>query len=306
MKSSKRLGLIDAPNSRSMHVNEIPRGAGVGFVGAVLLATVLFDCHHLRDYLYLYASIFIVFLVGFADDIYDTSPKMKFIFILVAVSLLFYNDLYIKGLGTYFGYDVPMLPLVAFIFTFIAVSGFTNALNLIDGLDGLAALISMVILSTFVAIGIMYDDSLLVTLPSLLMTSLAAFLVFNWNPARVFMGDSGSLTLGFIIAVMAVRALDYIEPSAVLFLAAIPILDTLVVSVRRIQRKVSPFKADKNHLHHLMFRMKGEVKHVVILLVYIQMAFSIIGMQMLHAENTLSIILFGILFLFSSILRIPG
>jgi UDP-GlcNAc:undecaprenyl-phosphate GlcNAc-1-phosphate transferase len=297
IRNALRLGLVDVPNARSIHKTLTPRGAGIGFVGSVLTALLLFDFGHLSEYYYVYLSVLLVFSVGVLDDRIDVSPKLKFIFIFFATLLLYFNGLSIDCLGEYFGYRICLpagIPVL--LFSFFAIAGYTNALNLIDGLDGLAGTVSIIILGTFLAIGLIHNDELIITLSSLFIVALAAFLYFNWNPARIFMGDSGSLTLGFVISLLSVKSLAYITPAAMLFIIAIPLLDTFIVITRRAQRGISLFTADKNHLHHFLYKMKGDVKFTVILIVYIQLAFSIIGYQLRTAENVLSLILFGVLF----------
>ena len=165
-----------------------------------------------------------------------------------------------------------------------------------DGLDGLAASIAIVIFVTFWAIGIEHGDELLITLSSFFTATLLAFLLFNWNPAKIFMGDSGSLSLGIVIAILAIHAIQYITPASVLFVIALPILDTFIVMTRRIQRHISPFKADKNHMHHFLFNVKGDVRYTVIILALMQIVFSIIGYQLDPSNEFLSLILFMILF----------
>jgi len=165
-----------------------------------------------------------------------------------------------------------------------------------DGLDGLAASISIVIFITFLGIGIEYKDELLISLSSFFIATLLAFLFFNWNPAKVFMGDSGSLPLGMVIAILSIHSLQYITPASVLFIIALPILDTFIVMTRRIQRHTSPFRADKNHMHHLLFNVKGDIRYTVIILTMMQIVFSIIGYQIGQANNALSLILFLLLF----------
>jgi len=107
-------------------------------------------------------------------------------------------------------------------------------------------------------IGFINNDNTLMVWSALLISVILAFLILNWHPAKVFMGDSGSLLLGFIIAILSVKALQYVNPVSILFLAAVPILDTLVVFRRRIQRGMSPFTADKNHLHHILNNIKQD------------------------------------------------
>ncbi len=110
------------------------------------------------------------------------------------------------------------------------------------------------------------------------------------------MGDSGSLTLGFVISVLSILSLQYISPVAVLFIVAVPLLDTFIVMTRRIQRGQSPFKADKNHLHHFLYSVKGNVRFTVMLLISIQAIFSIMGFQLRAEDDFLSLLLFGLLF----------
>lgn len=296
IRFAEKLGFVDIPNERSVHKKPIPRGAGVGFVSAVMISTLLFDSAFFAEYYYIYLSIGVIFLVGLLDDKLDVSPKLKFVFIFAATVILYINDVAIVSLGTYFGYEIMLPYLMILPFTFLAVAGFTNAVNLVDGLDGLAGSIVFVMLSAFLAIGLLHNDSLMITLSSTFMASIAAFLFFNWNPAKIFMGDSGSLTLGFVISLLSIKALAYITPGAVLFIAAVPLLDTFMVMTRRIQRGISPFTADKNHLHHFLYKTKVDVMFTVKLMVSIQIAFALIGYQLGMEENLLTIILFGVLF----------
>ncbi len=299
IKLAPKLGFIDMPNERSMHVKPVPRGAGICFVVSALsvsLISILFDLNQLQQYYYVYIAIAIVFLAGYVDDQKGLSPKIKFLFIIAAILLLALNGLYIKSLGVYLGQELTLPIYIAIPFTIFAMAGFTNALNLTDGLDGLAGMISLVMLGAFLWIGYVYKDELMIMLSSIFMAGVAAFLLFNWNPAKVFMGDSGSLTLGFVIAILAVRAMEFIAPTAVLFIVVLPVLDTFIVMTRRIQRGRSPFSADKTHMHHILYKRYEDIKYTVILLIYIQIAFTIIGVQLRNADNFLSLILFGILF----------
>ena len=293
---SKRLGLVDIPNERSMHKKVTPRGAGIAFVLSVFLVLLLFDFEYFKTYYYIYFSIAIVFIVGAWDDVKDVTPKIKFTFIFFSALFLYLNDFAIYSLGTYFGYEIILPAWFVFPFTFFAIAGFTNALNLMDGLDGLASAISIVMLVTFLAVGLQNNDELLISLSSFFIVTLLAFLLFNWHPAKVFMGDSGSLTLGIVIVILTIQAVQYITPASVLFIIAMPLLDTFIVMTRRIQRHQSPFKADKNHMHHFLFNVKGDVRYTVVILALMQIVFSIIGYQVSRSNEVLSLILFMILF----------
>lgn len=296
MRNAEKLGLLDIPNERSVHKNPVPRGAGIAFVSAVMIISFLFNFTHFIQYYYIYLSIFIVFIVGAVDDKRGVTPIIKFVFIFVATSILYLNGIQVSSLGSYLGYEVT-LPLVLILpFTFFAIAGFTNAFNLLDGLDGLAGAVGMVMMGAFLAIGILHNDTLIITLSSLFIVAVFTFLLFNWHPAKIFMGDSGSLTLGFVISILSIQSLQYLTPAAVLFIIALPVLDTFIVMTRRIQRGKSPFQADRNHMHHFLYKAKADVKFTVILIVYVQIAFSIIGYQLNQTDNFLNLILFGILF----------
>jgi UDP-GlcNAc:undecaprenyl-phosphate GlcNAc-1-phosphate transferase len=166
-------------------------------------------------------------------------------------------------------------------FTVFAVTGFTNALNLIDGLDGLAASISIVILFAFFVVGYQNNDLFITVVALFFITTLLAFLLFNWYPATIFMGDSGSLTLGFVISVLAIKSLNYLPAISILFIAALPIFDTVIVMVRRRRNGVSMFSADRCHMHHIIrhFFME-DTKKTVFFFSILQMIYSMTGLQL--------------------------
>jgi UDP-GlcNAc:undecaprenyl-phosphate GlcNAc-1-phosphate transferase len=230
---------------------------------------------------------------------------MKFLVIFFAVFIMWIFGVSIDSLGVWFGYDMQLY-FIALPFTMFALAGFTNALNLIDGLDGLAGSISIVILMFFWLIGFEYGSHVIVVLSTFTIATLIGFMILNWNPAKVFMGDSGSLSLGFIISIISVLSLEYIHPITILYLAAIPILDTIVVMVRRIRRGKSPFSPDKTHLHHILVKFfDGNIKKTVIFLVMIQGLLSGIGYllsNVIHSNPNsfiplMALISFGIVFI---------
>ena len=295
IKHAKVLGLQDIPNARSAHKKITPRSAGIGFVAAAIFSLSLFDVSHVFDYYYIYISIAFMTLIGLYDDKFNVTHKVKFLGLLIVSIFVAYNGVLIESLGTFFNYSIELPFWLALIFTTFAIIGFTNALNLMDGLDGLAGGLSLIMLLFYFTIGFLYDDVLMMTLSSAFIASLVAFLLFNWYPAKIFMGDSGSLTLGFIIALLSIESLQYLAPSAVLFIIAMPLIDTFIVMRRRIQRGQSPFKADKNHIHHFLYKTKLNVKISVMLLLYLQLALSIVGFQLKDADEVLSLALFTLL-----------
>jgi len=241
IKNADKFGLLDVPNYRSHHDNVTPRGGGIGFVSAFFIGIFVFHNGVFMENWYLFLSIFLVFCAGILDDRFEVSAKLKFVVIFIAVCMFWRDGIGIYTLGSWFGHEINLVWWIALPFTIFAVAGFTNALNLIDGIDGLAALVAIIILLFFGFIGYKHSSMLMILLSIPSVAVLIGFLILNWHPAKVFMGDSGSLTLGFIISVLAILSIKYIHPIIVLYLAAIPLLDTLVVMVRRIKRGKSPF-----------------------------------------------------------------
>lgn len=273
-------GLMDIPNARSIHVKQTPRGAGIGFFLAVALIFPLFYSDIMLSSPWIFIAVFLVFFIGVLDDHRDASPNTKFIVLIVSTTLLSLDGLLINDIGKVFGVAVS-LDWFALPFTVFAVTGFTNALNLIDGLDGLAGTISIVILGTFFAVGYTNQDQFMMLLSGAFIAALIAFLIYNWNPASIFMGDSGSLTLGFVISILAIKSLNYVPAVSVLFLAAIPIFDTLVVMIRRKVNGVSMFRPDRCHLHHVLKHFfEKNIRRTVIFLGVFQLIYSLTGLQL--------------------------
>ena len=286
IKYAHKLDLYDVPNERSHHCSITPSGAGIGFVFALFVGIFGFEFPIFMEYWYLFLAIFVVFATGVYDDRKEISARWKFIAIFFAVFILWLNGLSIDTLGFWYGYELKLLPLIALPLSMFAISGFTNAVNLIDGIDGLSSSISLVILLFFAFLGFEYHDDIIVILSTFSIAAIFGFLFWNWHPAKIFMGDSGSLTLGFIIGVIAILSLKYIHPVAILYLAAMPILDTLVVMIRRIRRAKSPFSPDKTHIHHIMVKFFDmNVPKTVAFLVILQIVFSSIGYIILDSIN---------------------
>jgi UDP-GlcNAc:undecaprenyl-phosphate GlcNAc-1-phosphate transferase len=215
-----KLGLIDIPNNRSVHKKLIPRGAGIAMIISMIISNILFWEDFVVTHLWTLLSILMVFFIGLLDDHKDAPPKAKFFVITLAVIILYFDGVTINSLGSVCG-QMLYLGWFALPFTIFAVAGFTNALNLSDGLDGLAGSLSIVIFGALSLIGAIHNDTFIVIIALSTIVAIFGFLIFNWHPAKIFMGDSGSLTLGFIISILAIKSLAYIDPSTILFIASI-------------------------------------------------------------------------------------
>jgi len=295
-RGAGKLNLIDIPNKRSSHTSPTPRGAGIGIFLSFFIIFLLFHHHFLYQYKAFFISLFIIFCIGVYDDIKNISAKSKLFAIVFAALISFiYGDFQIKNLGNWFGYELTLPYILSLFFTVFAISGFTNALNLIDGIDGLAGSISFVILSSLLYIGVIYHDDFLITVSFFLMVSIVSFLFFNWYPASIFMGDSGSLVIGFIISILSIRAINYISDTSILFITAMPIIDTVIVMTRRLQRGESLFKPDKKHIHHKIINFKKRVDESVYILISLQIVFSIIGLLLKDKSDFINLTLFLII-----------
>jgi UDP-GlcNAc:undecaprenyl-phosphate GlcNAc-1-phosphate transferase len=300
-KYASTLGLIDIPNERSVHTAHTPRGAGIGFFLAAILVLSFFYTEVVYDFVWANVAIWMVFFMGVWDDYYDSKPYVKFFVFILATILLSFDHLLIDSLGTYFGLECS-LGWFALPFTIFAVVGFTNASNLIDGLDGLAGSISIIILATFYLIGYQHNDIFMMVLSGTFISGLFAFLVYNWSPASIFMGDSGSLTLGFIISLLAVKSLAYIPAITIFYIGAIPIMDTLIVMTRRKLRGKSMFEGDQCHIHHVLkYIYQDNTSKTVITLTLIQLLYSVAGIlfyESIDAGYLLVFFLVNLIFLY--------
>lgn len=258
----KKYKLYDLPDSRKEHANPIPTMGGIAIFAGMMTALIMwFPFSNIPAQLCFFFSIIVLLGLGIMDDLKDLSAKYKFLLQLGLASMIALSGIRITSFDGLFG--IHELSLSAqYTFTILAITGITNAFNLIDGIDGLAGglgFMSLVILGLFLT---MSGDTNTALIAFALAGGILAFLYFNLNPARIFMGDTGSLVLGFVVAVLCIRfmqmnmaAINPVLPHASVFalgLVLIPVFDTLRVFTIRIWKGNSPFVADKSHIHHLL------------------------------------------------------
>jgi UDP-GlcNAc:undecaprenyl-phosphate GlcNAc-1-phosphate transferase len=288
------LRALDYPGERKLQKGAIPRLGGVAIafglaLGAGGAAVAGWDRWGSgigrEELLALMFGTGLVFLVGVIDDLYGVSAAKKFLVQLVAAWLLVrigwsFEVLRLPGLG-----EVD-LGLFGGLLSLLWIVGVTNAINLIDGLDGLAGGVVMIISVSLLGYAILQGNPGTVILMAAMAGSCVGFLRHNWEPARIFMGDSGSLTLGFLLAAMTVHS-SLKAPAAVAILVPIlalgvPVMDTLLVmGVRFLDRPKGPlttrflrmFHADRNHLHHLLSHFGGRRSRIVALIYAVVLSF---------------------------------
>lgn len=258
----KRYRLYDMPNARKEHINPVPTMGGIAIVGGMMLSLLLwFPFNNEAAQICFFFSIAVLFGLGIMDDLKDLSAKYKFMIQIGLAVLITVSGIRIQSFEGLFGiYELPAIS--QYTFTILAIVGITNAFNLVDGIDGLAGglgFMSLVTLGMFLTIS---GDINTALVAFALAGGILAFLYFNFNPARIFMGDTGSLVLGFVISVLCIRMMQVnafnpapvIEhaPVFVLGIVMIPVFDTLRVFAMRIWSGKSPFEADRTHIHHLL------------------------------------------------------
>ncbi len=297
IKFQDKINLYANINHRTIHEKITPNSGGIAmflsFVFGIFFLNIDIEWGIL-------ISIIFIFFIGIYDDKYGASSKQKIFFLFIVGNILFFNNYYIEYLGTFLGNEIHIDGFMAYLFIVFAVIGFVNAVNLIDGIDGLASVVGIIILSSYLYLGIKFNDQFLIYISSVYMMSIMGYLYFNWSPAKIFMGDSGSLTLGLIIVIVAVHSVNmhYITPMTVLMLSALPILDTFIVISRRIFSGKNPFVADKLHIHHLVLKQQeNNTKRTVLILGLVQFILSYIGLGFKIKDDILILILFVMLFL---------
>ncbi len=270
---AQRIGLVDAPNARKIHKTPRPLVGGIGMIISATFSALLFiPIKGLRGF---FLGLALLLLIGFLDDFREVGHRQKFLAQIAATALLMYfSKVSLHSFGDLVGLgDIDLswsTPLVWAVTVFCVV-GVINAVNMADGLDGLAGGAAFLAFLTFAIHSSLIGDDSLMLLNLAMAGAVLGFLKFNWFPSAMFMGDAGSLCLGFSLAFMALALTQgegvRVSPVVPLLVLAVPITDTVVVMIRRIFRGVSPFKADQIHLHHILLRYGfGRVDAVKILL----------------------------------------
>lgn len=265
IKLSPRLGLVDIPDYRKVHRQPIPAIGGL-VIGSSFILTVLFSSV-LRSFILQHQALVVAMLVlmitGTVDDRCSLPAKIRLLIQLGCAAAVASAGVRLESMHGLLG--IYALPVPAsWLLTVMIITGVTNAFNLIDGIDGLAGSLSLVNMLLLAVMSLLIHRTGWLQLLLPLIAGLVVFLKYNWRPAKVFMGDSGSLLFGFFIAAMGVY---FIKEGQAINLATgklftvmvtgycmIPVLDALRVFYGRIQKGVSPFRADRTHLHHLLLK----------------------------------------------------
>ncbi len=303
IKVAKIKHLVDEPKEdRKIHFRSIPSVGGIGIFASFLFSmsfwsgwdnqTMSIEDH--QFYQYFIAGILVLFFVGLKDDLTGMSPfKKLFALTLVGLIMVFLAPMRITSMGGLFGiYQLPTgMGIFLSLFTYIVV---INAINLIDGIDGLAGGVCAIASLLFGVWFFIVGENFFAIIGCALGGSLIGFLVFNHSPAKIFMGDGGSLIVGFILCVLAVKMINYPAhlvpaqlnhlPNSVMVMTILsyPLFDTIRVFFLRSFSGKSPFSADKNHIHHRLIG-NGFGHKKASMLVYLYSVFMVAVMYFLPA-----------------------
>ncbi|WP_100010542.1 MraY family glycosyltransferase [Lentibacillus sediminis] len=277
IKYSKSINATDRPNYRKMHAKPIPTLGGVAiflsFICGLLIIQPVSESHQAI----IFGAIIIV-LLGAADDLYDLSPKIKFLVqLIVATIVVLWGGLQVEFINLPFGGQLEF-GFTSVIFTILWIVGITNAINLIDGLDGLAAGVSTIALFTIAGMAVIMGNVYVATMALILFFSTLGFLRYNFYPAKIFMGDTGALFLGYMISVLAllgfknVAVVSFIIP---IFILGVPISDTLIAMIRRYINKQPLSSPDSSHLHHRLVKSGFSHRQTVLFIYLLSTMFSL-------------------------------
>jgi len=291
---SRKIGSVDKPRSRSIHDTITPKSGGISIFFAIFITQIVLILLHKQatnDLFYgLLIGGFLIIILGLLDDIYDLHAWLKVLIEIGIVLIMITFNFKIELLTNPFGNPIQ-IGIFSYPVTIIWFLLVINAINLIDGLDGLAAGIIAIVSLILGIAGLTTGNHFVALFSFTIMGSCIGFLRYNFHPARIFLGDAGSLYLGFNIAALSVAgnaqykgatALTMLVPIIVL---SVPLIDTLVTIFRRIKSTKHIFQADKNHLHHKLLGLGLSYKTVVLIGYFITLLFGLISLGFLLVDR---------------------
>jgi UDP-N-acetylmuramyl pentapeptide phosphotransferase/UDP-N-acetylglucosamine-1-phosphate transferase len=258
---AEKLRLLDEAGARASHKGSVPIFGGIAIFSGIIFSLLFWA--EIENIQYILVSILIVFFVGVIDDLLVLSPFRKIVGQIIATSIIiFLGDLKIDSMHGVLGiYDLPIW--IGTLFTIFVVIVITNGFNLIDGVDGLAGGIGVISSFSFGVIALLMGQSDMAIVAFTLMGALLAFLKYNLYPAKIFMGDTGSLVVGLILSILAINIIRYglvaetiklpnKGPLLAIAILAIPLFDSLRVFVVRVFKRKHPFSPGREHIHHTL------------------------------------------------------
>ena len=283
---SKKIGLVDQPGTRKIHQQSIPLVGGLAIFSALAIISFFHSSLLLTILIYQksFFALALIFFMSVYDDRFDLSAKLRLLIQIAAALLVAHSGVRIESMFGLFGiYEIPLG--IQYIITIAVLVGATNAFNLIDGIDGLAGSIGLIATLLLAGIALSLNQQRIFIVCLTLSATLIAFLKFNLYPAKIFMGDAGSMTLGFLLTTLSIillqAAMQHTNSQSIFILIAsgllVPVIDALRVFLKRFSKGYSILAADKSHLHHLLLNNKKNHAKIVFSIVALQLALMLIG-----------------------------
>lgn len=274
--------LYDEPEERKSHDQKVPTLGGIAIFAAFGISLNFWaDFSKLPEIQYVLCATLLMFFTGLKDDIVHLVAYKKFIIQIIAASILIIaGDVRLTSLYGFFGArEISFFP--SYVISLVAIVGITNSFNLIDGVNILAAGLGILITSVFGCWFFLHGFTEYATIAFSLTGALTGFIYYNWTPAKIFMGDTGSLILGIVCSVLAIKFVEINRvntfvssgPAVAIGIMMVPLFDTLRVITIRILNQRSPFSPDKNHLHHMLLKKGMSHLQVSLVLIIINLSF---------------------------------
>jgi UDP-GlcNAc:undecaprenyl-phosphate/decaprenyl-phosphate GlcNAc-1-phosphate transferase len=278
IRFSLKNGWVDVPDGRKIHLRSIPNLGGIAIIIGLFCAS-LFWYRYFRstDFIFIVIGVLILFFTGIFDDIKGMKAKKKLLFQILSAFIAVAGGIRITSLQGFLGIGELNL-ITQYVFSIIVIVGVINAYNLIDGIDGLAGGIGVINLSVIGYVFYTMGHTSFALISFAGAGSLLGFLIYNFTPARIFMGDTGAMTLGFLTVILGIKAIElnnitythtYLSQHMLLFISSImflPVFDTLRVFTLRIIHHKSPFTPGKDHLHHVLLKLGFKPVQVTVFL----------------------------------------
>lgn len=308
IKIAGERNIFDEPGERKLHTSRTPLLGGVAIFTGTIISFLFFSANYFESsQLYVLTSLIILFIAGFIDDLHPLRPGVKlFLQVIAATITVLFAGITCSGLHGLFGIHTlsGIFPAIVSILIMLVI---INAFNFIDGIDGLAGSIGVVSTACFGFLFLSLNDNLSAFLSFALCGSLLAFLIYNFSPAKIFMGDTGTLVAGFILSLLTIQLteetrntassiqwLNYQSaPVIALALLIIPVIDLIRVTSIRLLKGLSPIHADNNHIHHVL--VDGGMNHnnATLLLLFVNLLF--VAAAFLFRKADQSFIFFGLI-----------
>ena len=298
-KVAIHVNAMDEPNARKIHKVPMPRLGGLAIYLAFVLGYMLYG-EVSTQMLSILIGGFLLILIGFIDDIKSVPARYKLVVQIIAATIVvLYGDLSFSEVSV-FGYKIYFNEFWGSLASIVFIVAITNAINLIDGMDGLAAGISSIYFLTIAIIAFILNriGGLDVIISLIMLGATLGFLVHNFPPAKIFMGDSGSLFLGFMISVIALlgyKVTTFTSLIVPIVILAIPIFDTIFAILRRLLKGQNIGVADKEHFHHQLLKMRYSQTKSILIIYAIDIAFAAVSIFYILGDNQVAIAIYIVL-----------